>query len=262
MRIVATEEKHTLPRHDPRKNPGRRRNRARKNRAIPEEQDTRSTTFARQPRFLSQEPTTHTYQNTSPPKRRHKMSSVVSLPRDRRFRKVRTSQTDILGPGAYSPSFDVTKTSAPSCTFSTSSRSLLVPRKRVGQGGPGPVANLNFVRARSTAAVFGSATRRTLPQVAYTVGPSLSADSANATAKASPAYSFAGLYRRPPRATKGRTLMRMCSPIFGYRCNVEEHLEFGRCLDGKCGQRAPWERRRVLVEERGGGERGSDFLND
>jgi hypothetical protein len=30
--------------------------------------------------------------------------------------------------------------------------------------------------------------------------------------------------------------------VFGFGCNLEEHINFGCCLDGMCGKRAPWER--------------------
>ena len=230
-------------------------------------EDPRSTTFGRAARFHDGKRTPpslfeHMSSSSSSSPRRSSSTSfgsstLASLPRDRRFRKVRNavgSQTGILGPGAYTPTFVATETSAPSCRFSTSGR--LFARESVGDGGsggPGPVTNLNVVRTRSSAAVFGSAARRTLPRMSSTAGGGGSFEARNfakATAKASPAYSFAGPYERPPRATQGRTLMRKCSPIFGYGCSVEEHLKYGKCLDGKCGRRAPWERRRVLVTER------------
>jgi hypothetical protein len=33
---------------------------------------------------------------------------------------------------------------------------------------------------------------------------------------------------------------------FGYGCNMEEHIKFGQCLDGKCSERARWEQTNKL----------------
>jgi len=36
--------------------------------------------------------------------------------------------------------------------------------------------------------------------------------------------------------------------IFGFGCKLEEHIVYGKCLDGKCGTRAPWEEMAIEYE--------------
>ena len=37
--------------------------------------------------------------------------------------------------------------------------------------------------------------------------------------------------------------------VFGFGCNLSQHLKYGMCLDGKCGRRGNWEEVMLLSND-------------
>ena len=45
----------------------------------------------------------------------------------------------------------------------------------------------------------------------------------------------------PPKLVPGPEPLEPFSGVFGYGCDIAQHVAYGQCMDGLCGRRAPWE---------------------
>ena len=139
-----------------------------------------------------------------------------------------------------------TRRSLPRASFGSAPRSERYPDEDSVFATPGPRYDPRDPSHRSTKAPkFGTAPSiRKFNHQATIPGPKYELPS---TVGQGPKYSFASAAEAQEcincSSSSRRDEIREAYVGFGYGCSAEEHALYGRCLDGRCSQRARWERR-------------------
>ncbi len=177
----------------------------------------------------------------------HRSTSLGTFMQGNRFENNTRLNADGAGPGSYTIESIPDKRGG---AFSFSSRTKYVnPSNAI----PGPVYNPRYTATKnrvqgSNFSKFGPRWNSTdLKNGQSTLGPKYDIPS---TMGIGHKASFA--YHDDYQAKKAAEAIRTDDPTlyefknFGYGCNLEEHIKYGQCLDGKCSERSRWEQTNKL----------------
>ena len=174
-----------------------------------------------------------------------------------------------VGPGAYAgsnvSSFGVqasgVKRSSPFLGFGTASRAAEIKRAERGAGDehvPGPIYDVvAAVATGKNKPAFSLGTRPHCTVKHRSPGPVYEVPSVFGKEGSAGAY-FGPAFRAPPPPGNGTESRGGKTPPakefvhFGYGCNLEEHVQYGHCLDMKCSTRSPWEQTHAVQVALGG----------
>jgi hypothetical protein len=177
----------------------------------------------------------------------HRSTSLGTFLQGNRFNDNTNLNVDGVGPGSYKVEAKLDKRGG---VFPYDTRAKRInPNKIV----PGPIYrpkyNTSSKRIQSSVfSKFGPRWNTNMdPNTKNTLGPKYNIPS---TLGNGPHVSFA--YHDEYEAQKAAESIRTVDPTlyefknFGYGCNLEEHIEYGQCLDGKCSERSRWEQTNKL----------------
>ncbi len=177
----------------------------------------------------------------------HRSTSLGTFQQANRFDSSTKLNVDGVGPGSYKVETSPDKRGG---AFSMDTRTKRINHNKAT---PGPVYNPKHtvVSKRIQASIFSKFgprwNQQTDPNTKNTLGPKYDIPSTLGNARHT---SFA--YHDEYQAQKAAESIRTIDPTlyefknFGFGCNLEEHIQYGQCLDGKCSERSRWEQTNKL----------------